>query len=110
MQPLVVSPSGSFGWWQVFPLLLDLEPGHSYAIRPGTVRSGNFQGQVTVSIHDETASKEIVSNLPVALNVINRGGTYFAGISYDTQASLPEKKGQLKRSPPRRKQWCERDD
>lgn len=110
MQPLVVAPSGSYGWWQVFPLLLDLEPGHSYVIRPGVVHAGNFKGQVTVSIHDETVGKDIVSSLPVALNVINRGVTYFAGISYDTQVSLPEKKGQLKRSQPKPKQWCERED
>ena len=110
MQPLVVAPSGSFGWWQVFPVLLELEPGHSYVIRPGSIRAGNFKGQVVVSINDETAGKDIVSDLPVALNVINRGVTYFAGVSYDTQTSLPEKNGQLKRSPPRKKQWCERDD
>ncbi|MBX3504896.1 MAG: hypothetical protein KF895_05415 [Parvibaculum sp.] len=107
MQPLVISPSGSYGWWQVFPLLLDLEPGHSYVIRPGELRMGNFNGQVVISIHDETAGKDVVSGLPVALNVINRGATYFAGVSYDTQTSFTDKKA--KRPPPKPKQWCERD-
>ena len=108
--PAVFAPGGRFGWWQVLPLLLDVEAGHEYLIELGRVRVGNFDAHTTARILDKTSGKEITPTLSVPLNAINRGVTYYAGLSYDTQVSFPEKNGQLKRSPPREKQWCERDD
>jgi len=108
--PALFAPAGDFGWWQVFPLLLDVEAGHSYAIELGKVKVGNFASHTTGLIVDDTTGQELGPRFPVALNAIYRGGTYFAGVPYDTKVSFPEGKGQLKRTPPKPKQWCERED
>ncbi len=106
--PAIVTPGGGLGWWQVFPLLLDIEAGHEYLIERGRVRVGNFDAHTTLRILDETSGKEIMPALSIAFNVVDRH-TYYAGLSYNTKVSFPDAKGQMKRPPPKPKQWCEHD-
>lgn len=87
--------------WALVPLLLDAKPGEVYALnydRPGTR---------TISVWIENASTgEVMTNRAHAIfNINNR----FGGFSYREAASFPNKKGQLKRPPPKPKLWCEHD-
>jgi hypothetical protein len=107
--PLIMGSGNPAAWWQVFPILIDVMPGHIYVVKHGGISVGNFSAQTTVWIEDESDGKEVTPRYAVAMNAVNRGVTYYAGLHYDTKVSFPDGKGQLKRSPPRKKQWCERD-
>lgn len=96
--------------WTRFPLLLDALPGTTYRIRYERPKDAPILGPImrTVWIEDAThGTAARKSTFPLNVNAGAR--SVVAGVPLDQKVDFPEGKGQMKRSVPKPKPWCQHD-
>ncbi|ABS62535.1 hypothetical protein Plav_0912 [Parvibaculum lavamentivorans DS-1] len=91
--------------WVLVPLLLDAKPGEVYALNYDRPKKVIGTRTISVWIENESTGEVMTNRAHAIFNINDR----FGGFSYNEASSFPNKKGQLKRSAPKPKLWCERD-
>lgn len=96
--------------WTRFPLLLEALPGTTYRLRAERPKDAPILGPVmrTVWIEDLTHNTA-TGKITFQMNVNAGAQSVIAGVPRDVKVDFPDNHGQIKRTAPKLKPWCQHD-